>query len=156
PYPGFNAVYKQFKTEWNKYSSFLKEENKVDDSIVNHLELTYIDHIHTGDLWKNINDIAKVINFFKRPITKEQIPIDRFNTFFTLSTEDGELTYLVRNGTKIATKKTVLVLELTMRKKYNINENFDSWFIKAHDHIAKIFIESLTKTALEKWGYQKK
>ena len=156
-YPGFEEVYKQFKTAWNSYNSWLKEENAYDDSIVNRLELTYINHIDKGELWQeDINDIDRVINFFKKLNIEKRYSMNNFNTTFSFPLEeDGELVYAIRSGVKRSTKESVLVIDLTMKKKCSANENFDSWFTNAHDHIAKVLISSLSKEALKEWGYKK-
>ena len=156
-YPGFENIYEQFKAVWVRYNSWLKEENMFDNSMVNRLELTYIDHINKGILWKDFNEIDKVVNFFKSPNIEENSFMDGLNVAFSFSLgTDGNLVYIIRNGIKKSTQESVLVLELTMRKECDTNENFDSWFIKAHDHIAKVFIGSLSNEALKEWGYKRK
>ena len=150
-YPGYENVYGNFKTEWDKYSQLLKKEYLLDDSRVTYLELSYINHVE-----KNFDEMKDIINLFQIPNMDNCGSINDLNMALSFSLGDnGSLIYFIKNGIKKSTNKPIYVLELRARKRCNTKENFDEWFAKAHDHITNIFYNSLSKKALLDWGYKK-
>jgi uncharacterized protein (TIGR04255 family) len=132
-YPRYEYIRERFKSELSVFTSFLASEG-VKEFSINQIEVTYINHIVAGDVWKAHSELHKVIspwtatysdgfltniedgNFLMRyPITDEaQVPIGRLNV---------ELVSAYRKNDQLP----IFVLSLTARGKPH-GEGFDGAF----------------------------
>lgn len=68
-YPSFDKIYPEFRENFEKFREFARAAGN-DDLALNQWEVTYVNHLFQGELWKTPDDLSKVIpGLFVSPAT---------------------------------------------------------------------------------------
>jgi uncharacterized protein (TIGR04255 family) len=60
-YPRYDYIRKRFRSEFETLTSFLTKEG-IPPFVINQCEVTYINHIVAGDVWKHHSELSKVLS----------------------------------------------------------------------------------------------
>lgn len=114
-YPRYCQIREEFDQKFASFKAFLHQE-ECGNIECNQWEVTYVNHISKGDLWKNIGDIAGIFN--TSPIPTTAVDSSLLESFFVewhfrLPEKAGRLHVQARHGT--TEKSEVIVVTLTAR-----------------------------------------
>ena len=154
-YPRYANVIQSFQERFSVFENFIK--NAGLEIVPMQYELTYVNQIPEGDLWKRVSDIGNIfnrINFsFGEGLILEEPETVNWRISFVLPNQSGRLYATVKTGaTRTTDKKEVLIFDLTVR---GIGEdkslsNMQQWFDIAREWIVKGFTDLTTSEAQEK------
>jgi uncharacterized protein (TIGR04255 family) len=159
-YPRFNSIAPKFYENFKKFQDFCSE-NDLGDTVPQSFELSYINHIFSGEGWKNIKEIGKIFPDLmwkddQSRYLKELVTTQWLAEFPMSNPQLGDIRVNVRHGKKQPEDLPVLVFEIivrsdTMNGLQKIKQ--EKWFKSAHDDILWTF-EDLTDDRVQKsfWG----
>ncbi len=155
-YPRYDNVIKSFQERFSTFENFIKNAG-MEISPVQY-ELTYVNQIPEGDLWKKVSDIGNIfnkINFsFGEGLMLEEPESINWRISFVLPNQSGRLYAIVKTGAKrTIDDKEVIVFDLTVRGigQDKSLSNMKQWFDVAREWIVKGFTDLTTSEAQKLW-----
>jgi uncharacterized protein (TIGR04255 family) len=145
-YPHYTPVIKPaFERDFQIFQTFLADEN-LGDIRINQCEVTYVNHIISGQGWTNRDEIDKIFTFCKLPFGKPYpgrpeglAYIARFPILGPDKEEIGRLHVEVLPGISVSDNKPMYALNLTARGMYGSGiEFFDigrRWIVKSFENL---------------------
>lgn len=92
PYPRYDSVRRTFENELVKFRDFLSRNN-IGDLAPNQCEVTYVNHIESGECWTNHGQLGELLSVFSPRYTDEflAVPEDgRMSVRYLIPTSTGE------------------------------------------------------------------
>jgi uncharacterized protein (TIGR04255 family) len=144
-YPRYEPVIKPaFERDFREFQSFVAEE-KLGVIKVNQSEVTYVNHIVSGDGWQQFGDIGQIFTFWNQP--PEPVPGNaedfgihiRFPILDERQTPIGRLHVDVQPALRAIDNRPMYVMNLTARGQYGTGfEFFDigrQWIVKSFEQL---------------------
>ena len=139
-YPRYERVKASFERDFEVFQQFLRE-NQLGTPRVNQCEVTYVNHILSGEGWQGFQDFDKVFNFWRS--SADQIPGGpedvrlhvRFVTPDSHGKPVGRLHADIQPASRTADSKPMYLFHLTARGQ--IGESFEffdlgrRWIVKS-------------------------
>jgi uncharacterized protein (TIGR04255 family) len=147
-YPRYDKVIALFQQSLQAFERFL-QENEIGEVKPTQYELTYVNHIPSGEAWSSLSAIGELFpDFLWRPVGDRFLPEPEamnWRTAFRLPDRTGRLHVTMRHSTQSASGETALFFELTARgfSPAEGRESMLQWFDNAHTWIVRGF-EDLT------------
>jgi uncharacterized protein (TIGR04255 family) len=164
-YPRFSAVYRDFEREHGVFLNFL-EKSGFKRPELDLCELTYVDHIRSGSVWKQHREVESVL----KGLTIPQVPGDGveledadLRIRYSIKNRDGGFLgrlhfratpgYRERDGSQEA----VFVVNLVARGRPadSSDKSISTFFTEAHDRILSAFMSLTTSKLHEAWGLER-
>ena len=160
PYPGF---YESIKPSFDKYyylfDEFARRELGIPNISIRSCELSYVNRIEPGNLWKGPQDTGKVISSFLLPTTgfdEAQLFNIRCQYGYNVS-DDLRISVDVRiDSQPQAPDEPSLFLDIRAMGILEQVAKYDSdeWFVKAHDTIMGCF-SKITQDDIQRDHWQR-
>lgn len=151
-YPRYKSVFLSFKRRLTEFENFL-EENELGAIKVNECELTYINQIPSGELWKSSSDFGRLFPDIKwRARIQRFLPIPNhiaWRASFSLPDGKGSLGVKIDHALRKVDQRPVIIFELRATGKGE-DKSLDSvwdWFSTAHEWIVRGFADLTGKKA---------
>lgn len=120
-YPRYEHVRATFASELKRFSEFLARE-KLGEFVPNQCEVTYVNHIQSGEAWQAHGDVGQVITVFSRSFSDSffDLPEDvglrlRFPILDDAGQPVGRLHVALEPGYRTGDEQPIFVLNLTAR-----------------------------------------
>jgi uncharacterized protein (TIGR04255 family) len=139
-YPRYEAVKASFERDFQVFRQFLSE-HKIGDPHINQCEVSYVNHITSGEGWDSFEDFDKVFRILSLP--SSQIPgraedarvFTRFLIPDSSGRPVGRLYVEIQPALRTSDNKRMYVLQLTARGKIGSGTEFldlgRRWIVKA-------------------------
>ncbi|HEY2169297.1 MAG TPA: TIGR04255 family protein [Candidatus Angelobacter sp.] len=113
-YPHYENIRPKFEIEWQRFCAFLSEQNLA-TPVVQHCEVTYVNHIERGAAWRTFDDLADVVSVWSKPSTGFLPSPDAVNLSvkYPMQETDGTLTITLEPAIRHTDQKEVLQLRLS-------------------------------------------
>lgn len=153
-YPHYEQVKKGFDRDFNKFSQFI-EKHELGQVRINQCEVTYINHIVSGNGWNSHEDEDKVFNIWKQPESRipgraegaairTKFPIRDIAGQFC-----GRLHVSIQPVQRLSDGRPMFVMELTARGQSGDGTQF---FDLGRKWIVRSFAELTTPEMHRIWG----
>jgi len=145
-YPHYSKVIKMFRDRLEAFELFLTDIGLGPIKPLQY-EMTYVNHIPTGEGWSTLADVGKVFpDFVRRNGERKFLPEPEqvtWRTSFVLPGKQGRLHAVVRNAQRSSDQKAILLFELTARGFPSDpgREAMWEWFKLAHEWIVQGFTD---------------
>lgn len=155
-YPSYDVIFPEFKNILDSFQKFLKDGG-FPDLVFNQWEVTYVNHILWGDLWKSPTDWVNIIPCMAVPnIDTSIIEAESANMSwkFIIGDRLGRLYANVRHVKLPPDNEEAIRLEYTARGSIDRdigNVNIKDYFDIGHDTIVKTFANMTSPEAHEIW-----
>jgi uncharacterized protein (TIGR04255 family) len=120
-YPRYETVREAFFIEFQQFEAFLKAE-KLGEVALDQCEVTYINHILSGQGWKTHADAPAVFSFLRKPRSRDPLPEaenEQSNLRFVLHSAEkepiGRLTATLTPAFRSTDERELFVFQLTAR-----------------------------------------
>jgi uncharacterized protein (TIGR04255 family) len=159
-YPHYDYVIGKFRSCLEVFEGFLDEKN-LGKLELTQFELTYVNHIPSGEGWETFDDLGNVFrDFFRRGDKARFLPHPEaisWQTSFRLPEQTGRLHVSTRLGKRKKDEVPVILLELTARGVSPDDKRVSmwTWFDMAHEWIVCGFAD-LTAEAIQKNVWRRK
>lgn len=153
-YPRYKTVSKEFFNRFEEFENFLSEF-KIGKIEPLEYELTYVNHIPSGDCWNSLDDLSGVLKSFKGKTwqTNKLKELRGFNwtSNYELPDANGLLISKVQSAIRNSDRKEFLQFSLIARgiDKNRSIDQMKPWFDMAHEWIVEGFSD-LTSDAIQK------
>jgi len=120
-YPRYGHVRKAFSNHLEVFRSFLAEEKISEELRTNQWEITYVNHIERGDLWRKHSDLGEIIPSWKHRTNGGFLPKPEdvaLNIRYRINDEGediGRLHIVAQPVFAAPTKEPIIMLRLTAR-----------------------------------------
>ncbi len=158
PYPRWNRVEELFLKYYRMLNAFLSRE-EIGLPLARQCEVTYINNIPSGPVWKNHGDLHNVLTLLSRPTGFLQEPeTTALTTSFLMVDEDqrarGRLHVSAQPAFQRSDNQPALVLTITGRgNAFDESEDGVLSFLQlAHEWIVKGFTSVTTEAMHREWG----
>jgi uncharacterized protein (TIGR04255 family) len=151
-YPGFEVVYKRFKTVLDRVKEkFRQAQGDIDFyKQIKTYTLTYQDRIFWQEHIENLSSINKLLNL-SVPTIPGADNIDNISVKYTLPFKEiGGYGVMSINSAIIPPSNNILILECRIKGKYE-GERIDDWFKSANQVQVKSFENIIENNILKKW-----
>jgi len=159
-YPRYPLLKKNFQENLSLFLNFIKD-NKLGDFIPNQCDVTYINHIHNGDVWKSHDELNKVVSIWSDEYS-EQFPLEaedyQFLNKYIINDDSGEFLGRLHINLQPAFTKNddrpLFSMTLTARGRPD-GEGLDGvlkFFDVGRDYIVKGFTAITTPAMHKIWG----
>jgi uncharacterized protein (TIGR04255 family) len=145
-YPRYNSIISCFKKTLQSFEIFL-EENEIGKININECELTYINQLPSGELWKSSSDFGRLFPDIKwRSRTERFLPIPNhiaWRASFSLPEGKGSLGVKIDHALRKVDQKPLIIFELRATGTGD-DKSLDSvwdWFATAHEWIVRGFAD---------------
>jgi uncharacterized protein (TIGR04255 family) len=156
-YPSYETILKEFLANLNLFKKFINEA-AVGEFAPNQWELTYVDHIPQGELWKTCDDWAGIFpGLFANPVKFPGAVAERtaIDCSYVMEGNRGRLHVQAHRG-KASDKAEVelLSLQTTARgpiradKKWTLEEGLEL----GHEAVTNMFLATSSANARRHWG----
>jgi uncharacterized protein (TIGR04255 family) len=122
-YPRYEHIRKRFGEELRQFESFINEE-KLGRLVPDQCEVTYINHIASGEGWQNVGELGNILNFWKGETTEgglsepEEIKVtQKYVISDSAGKPAGRLHVDVQSAFRASDRHRLYVLTLTARTK---------------------------------------
>ena len=156
-YPRFHTVRDNFISHWEGFLSFLEEEHLPPPQL-DQLELTYVNHVPSGQAWHDLSDLGSLVTCFDWRTRTGFLPVPEnvgLSMHFRLPDRLGRLHVELAPVLKQPESAPALRLSLTVRGRPAekiTTESMKGWFELAREWIVKGFAD-LTQAETDKlWG----
>ena len=156
-YPRYPVVFERFWKAWEHFVQFCNEEDLGEPS-VNQLEITYINHIPSGQGWTTLCDLGMVFPDVAWRCKDRFLPSPEsmgVRTSFILPESQGRLHVSLKHAIRVADSKPVLLCDLTARGMPAGKDSsaIKAWFGLGREWIVRGFADLTDeKTQAEQWG----
>jgi hypothetical protein len=143
-YPHYEPVIKPaFERDFQEFQSFLAEE-KLGTVKVNQCEVTYVNHIVSGEHWLELGEIDRIFTFWKQSPSPPGVPEDlgihvRFPIVDRHNHPLGRLHVDVQPALRAADNRPMYVMNLTARGLYDNGFDFfdlgRQWIVKSFEQL---------------------
>jgi len=156
-YPRYYTIRKEFEGAFGDFGKFV-ERSQLAKLRVNQWEVTYVNHVHSGELWKTHSELPRLFPGLMKPIEPyggtvfetfagewhSEIPQGRGRLYV-----NAQLMGIVQpDGPPLE----AFVLRLTARGPANNDFTWDEGFELGHNAIVRTFDEVTSETAKHAWG----
>jgi uncharacterized protein (TIGR04255 family) len=156
-YPSYKTVKSEFDASFSRFKQFAKEA-EIGDVLPNQWELTYVDQIPQGDLWKSPSDWHTVLpGLFSEKTKLGQTQFEGVNGewHYIIEPQRGRVhiaIHLARVANPSLTE--VIHMQTTARGpvRQEIGWDVDSGLELGHDAVLTTFREISSPEALQAWG----
>lgn len=122
-YPRYEHIRKRFGEELREFENFINEEH-LGRLIPDQCEVTYINHIVSGEGWKNVGDLGNILTLWKGGASEGRLPEPeeiKLSQKYIISDSGGKpagrLHLDVQSAFRATDKQRLFVLTLTARTK---------------------------------------
>lgn len=153
-YPRYAKVRPEFDTVLTKLEQFLAKKS-LGDLRRNQWEVTYINHIPKGAIWKNPQDLPQVFRFLAAFDSPTPVRLESLDGewHYEIVPKRGRLHVQLLHGRRPDPPTSeVLRLTLTARGPVQPGLTLDEGLNLGHEAIVKTFMELTTDIAHEYWG----
>ena len=158
-YIHYENTSKTFAADFREFQNFLADE-KLGEAKVNQCEVTYVNHIVSGEGWSNWNEAERLFSFWRNP-PAEPLPGQaedlgvraRFPILGPNKEWVGRLHLDVQPAVRTADNKPMYVMNLTARGMYGSGVEF---FDIGHRWVVKSFEKLTTEHMHKYWRKRKK
>ena len=154
-YPHYEpAIKPAFERDFDAFQSFLAEEN-LGEIRVNQCEVTYVNHIVSGQGWEHLSEAHRIFTFWNRPAAPfpgdaEDLGVHvRFRIADNQERPIGRLHVDIRPALRATDDRPMYVMSLTARGQYGTGFDF---FDIGRQWIVKSFEELTTGDMHRIWG----
>jgi uncharacterized protein (TIGR04255 family) len=145
-YPHYEPVIRPaFAQDFQEFQSFAAEE-KLSEIKVNQCEVTYVNHIVSGEGWEKLDEIDRIFTFWKQPPTERPpgLPSDlRFRARFPIQGDNGHpigrLHVEVQPALHTSDNRPMYVMNLTARGQQGTGLDFfdvgRQWIVKSFENL---------------------
>ncbi len=159
-YPRYHKVIEMFRDRLSRFQSFLIEE---DLGVIEPLqyEMTYVNHILTGEGWNTLSEIGKVFQDFDWQSREARFLPEfegmNWRTGFLLPERSGRLHVTIRRGVRRHDGHPMILFELTARGigSDTAPDAMWAWFDLAREWIVRAFTD-LTSDDIQKQVWRRK
>lgn len=151
-YPGYNALFSEFREEWLDFREFSKAAFAIPLSLIE-LNLTYVNYIH------EVTDTGTPVFSFQQNDWLHDVQLDLWSTQLRFSFPNENLRLAVATGPaiQVATQKAANSLSLIVQSMTvpNIDDRaaiFD-WFDAAHAKVHWAFRTLVRPELRRRWGF---
>lgn len=141
-YPRFPAVSERFFAAWRTFLGFCQNED-LGNPRVTQLELTYINHIPSGEAWTGIADVGRLLPDLVWQPQHLFLPVPKtlgWKLSFVLPNRQGRLNTSVHYAVRRSDKRAMLLFELTARGVPREDDpELKKWFACAREWIVRGF-----------------
>jgi uncharacterized protein (TIGR04255 family) len=155
PYPHYEPVIRPaFERDFQDFHSFVTEQ-ELGAIKVNQCEVTYVNHIVSGDGWQRFGEIDRIFTFWRQTATAvpgsvEDLSIHlRFPIADTESTPIGRLHVDIQPALRASDNRPMYVMNLTARGQLG---NGTEFFNIGRQWIVKSFEQLTTEHMHQVWG----
>ena len=157
-YPRYQGVRPEFDKLFARFSMFVRDQ-QLGDPKLNQWEVTYVNHIPKGSLWRAPSDVAGISCLFGRPPALPMVAgQESFSGawHFEITPQRGRLHVEIRHGRRtIPDEQEVLILTLTARGPLGTGEKeYDEGLNLGREVIVRGFNALTSEIAHETWGLQ--
>jgi uncharacterized protein (TIGR04255 family) len=159
-YPHYQNVFEKFSSHLHTFESFLQEQ-QIGTVEPRQYELTYVNHIPQGTVWKSLEDINKLFPDFSWRSTDDRfLPIFEamsLTTTFPMPEQIGRLHVTIRLARRTSDGLPVIRLDFTARGlgSDTSKQGMRQWFDEAHKWIVWGFTDLTGKEAHDEWKRQR-
>jgi len=154
-YPGYQTLRPRFEQDWATFIRFLERES-LGMPEVNQCEVTYINHIELGAVWRSFGDPSPILRLVAPPERGEFLPDPEMvlvSATYAMPNQRGRTHVAAQPALRRLDGKEVLQLTLTARGKPH-SSNVDDlikWFNDGHDWIVNGFVDITTARIQKVW-----
>ncbi len=152
-YPHFPEVRSEFLDKWGVFRAFLRDI-PLPPPHVTQAEVTYINHVPIGDLWKG-SGVAALFPWLDPSNRVASNPEVECALHYDLPECRGRLHVTVRTALRVKDSARVVVFELTVRgapAADGVDVNLEPWLAAARGAIVHSFTELTSPEAHTHWG----
>ena len=155
-YPHYESVFDKFLAHLDSFEAFL-DEQQLGTVEARQYEMTYVNHIPAGTIWKSSEEIGKIFpDFGWRIAAGRFLPAFEaisWTTIFPLPEQTGRLHIGIRLGRRNPGNIPVIRLDLTARGigKDSSRDGMIEWFNVAHRWIVWGFTDLTSEDAHKQW-----
>ena len=158
-YPRFSQTGEELRRVFELLKVFL-EQNTLDQPRINQWEVTYVNHIPQGVLWKQAEDLKELFPSLlvtSKNTSEYKLESIEANWRMLLPDNRGRLHVELNHGWKDQnpSSEQVIVLQFTARGPVDIekNQTLESGLNIGHDSIVRTFTESTSAKAHQHWEH---
>jgi uncharacterized protein (TIGR04255 family) len=144
-YPHYEPVIKPaFQRDFHEFQSFLEEEH-LGPIKVNQCEVTYVNHIVSGEGWSDLGDIDQIFTFWNQPQAPAPGPPEdlvlqiRFPITDDRNHPIGRLHVDIQPALRAVDNRPMYVMNLTARGQYGTGFDFfdigRKWIVKSFEQL---------------------
>ncbi|MCF7954684.1 MAG: TIGR04255 family protein [Phycisphaerae bacterium] len=144
-YPHYDAIFPEFKGQWQDFLEFVKEES-VGEIKLNHWEITYVNHLYLGEGFKDFGELYKMIPFLSYNTLQGNLASpERINLAMSYSypEELARLHVDISSAYIRSDSKPLIQFRLTARGQLTSNDTNELYDRLDFGH--KTIVESFTK-----------
>jgi uncharacterized protein (TIGR04255 family) len=155
-YPRFDTeIRPRFASEWRRFLDYLSENSAASPNVTQ-CEVTYINDIEEGTVWKTFADLHNLIRPWSGEMTDRFLPAIetmQFKAAYPLPNEQGRLHVETTHAFRKRDMKEILQLSLTARGRpaSGTLEGILAWFDLGREWIVRGFADVTTPVAHEYW-----
>ena len=158
-YPRYPTVFEKFWNAWTRFADCCAAEH-VGPPDINQLEITYINHIPAGAVWKTIGQLGKVFPDIRWRADRGFLPEPEslaWRSSFVLPERQGRLHVSVKHAIRRDDNQHVLLCDLTARgmPKGKDNPAIEKWFALGREWIVRGFAD-LTDEEVQEHVWRRK
>lgn len=156
-YPRYPVVYEMFWKAWEQFLLFCNDE-KIENPVVNQLEITYINHIPVGQGWETLTDLGNVFRDIRWIGSDRFLPSPEsvgLRLTFLLPDSQGRLHISLKHAVRVSDRQPVLLCELTARGLPDKKDDnaIKNWFDLGREWIVRGFADIMNiDVQKEQWG----
>lgn len=155
PYPHYEPVIKPaFERDYKEFEGFLAEEN-LGAIKVNQCEVTYVNHIVSGEGWDKFGDAARIFTFWNGAaspypgLTEDLMAHLRFPITHETGGPLGRLHVDIQPALRASDNRPIYVMNMTARGQFGEGTGF---FDIGREWIVKSFEQLTTQSMHRVWG----
>jgi len=152
-YPHYEPVIKPaFQRDFSEFQSFLAEE-KLGAIKVNQCEVTYVNHIVSGEGWQTLGDIHRIFTFWNQPRASVPGNAEDFGIHvrFPITNDDGEpigrLHVDVQPALRTTDNRPMYVMNLTARGLHGTEFDFFDigrrWIVQSFERLTTVDMQRI-------------
>lgn len=155
-YPHYENVKGEFDKYYREFEKFIKTFVGIEDIYIDRCELSYINQIPEGDLYRGVDDIKKILPSITFPDAGYERPFGVNIKTSYKATDNITLTTTIQNRIgKDEEKKERHSLHFELRASEKLADTkkseADRFFEEAHEAIGKCFLKMISKEARNVW-----
>lgn len=153
PYPGYDGVKSEFVASFGAFERFVSKAG-LGELSPNQWELTYVDLIYQGDLWRSPDDWPRILQILHDPAAN--IPNQRLDTIslsysVRLHEDRGRLHLKVNHAKRLPSGPEAIRLEFTARGPAESQADVMSGLDLGHESVTQMFRSMISEEAQQSW-----
>jgi uncharacterized protein (TIGR04255 family) len=150
-YPSYDKLLPEFQNQWEGFRAFAVEAD-LGEVEPNQWEVTYVNHIQAGSLWRPAKEWTSLLPWL-RPPASGLLAFDSVAGTWDLviGEEKGRLHVKISRARR-ESGDDILVLDLTARGPLEAGGALEDGLSLGHDAIVSSFVEMTSEEAHREWG----